>query len=165
MSACDDPTIQAQIYAYADKYGIDRGIALAQMRQESGCNPNAVSSQGAQGIAQFIPGTWNQYGSGSPFDIGSALDAWGQYMSHLLSKFGGDYRLALAGYHSGEGSAVAALNNPVGNPRTNNYVASIIGAFTGNGGSDTTGGPGGAASPNVLLIAAVALAAYFLLVR
>lgn len=163
MSACDDPTIQAQIFAYADKYGIDRGVALAQMRQESGCNPNAVSPQGAQGIAQFIPGTWSAYGSGSPFDIGSALDAWGAYMSHLLSTFGGDYRLALAGYHSGEGAAQAALNNPSGNPRTNQYVNNIIGALGTAGGGSDAGTPDTSPSVSPVLLIALALGAYLLL--
>ena len=163
MSNCDDPAIQAQIFAAADRYGIDRGVALAQMRQESGCNPNAVSPQGAQGIAQFIPGTWSAYGSGSPFDVSAALDAWGSYMRHLLDTFSGDYSLALAGYHSGEGNAQAALNNPAGNPRTNNYVNSIIGAqgSVGGGGTGSISTPFGSVSP--LMLVGIALGAYLLL--
>lgn len=128
LSDCSDPAIQAQIFAYADRYGIDRNVALAQIRQESGCRSTVCSNQDACGIAQFIPGTWAQYGKGSRTDINASLDAWGRLMRDLLSAFGGDYRLALAGYHSGAGAARAALNNPAGNPRTNNYVNSILGS-------------------------------------
>jgi soluble lytic murein transglycosylase-like protein len=135
--ACDPATIQ-KIYSYATRYGIDPNVALAQIRQESGCRPAVCSSAGACGIAQFLPGTWSQYGSGSRTDVDASLTAWGLYMQHLLSIFGGDYRLALAGYHSGEGAARAALANPAGNPKTNNYVNSILGA-TGN---PTTATPG-----------------------
>lgn len=115
----------------AARYGINPQLAFAQARQESGLNPNAQSGQGAQGLFQFIPGTWARYGSGNPFDPVASADAWGKYMSHLLSLFEGDYRLALAGYHSGEGAARAALNNPAGNPRTANYVNTIMGAVGG----------------------------------
>lgn len=140
--ACNDPAIRAKIIAYANQYGIRPDVALAQINQESGCNPNVCSSQGACGIAQFIPGTWAQYGSGSRSSIDASLDAWGRYMSDLLSRFGGDYRLALAGYHSGAGAAAAALRNPAGNPRTNNYVNSILSAVGSlfDGAADS-GGP------------------------
>lgn len=37
-------------------------VLAAQLEAESGWNPQAVSSAGAQGMAQFMPGTWVQYG-------------------------------------------------------------------------------------------------------
>ncbi len=113
----------------AQQYGIDPGIAVAQIQAESSFNPSA-SSGVAHGLAQFTPATWRAYGGGGG-DIWNgedSLKAWGRYMSHLLSVFGGDYRLALAGYHSGEGDARAALNNPAGNPKTNAYVNKIMGS-------------------------------------
>jgi hypothetical protein len=55
-------------------------------------------------------------------------------MRYLLDRFNGDYRLALAGYHAGEGDAAAALRNPAGNPKTNAYVNKIM-AQAGRGGS------------------------------
>lgn len=143
--ACTREQLRGMVIAAAQRYGIDPAIALAQINQESGFNPNARSGQGAMGIAQFMPGTWAQYGSGSPFDAAAALEAWGRYMSHLLARFGGDYRLALAGYHSGEGAARAALNNCKGNPRTCGYVNSIMAAAGRQGVTNpvSTGGAGG----------------------
>lgn len=37
-------------------------VFAAQLAQESGWDPTAVSRAGAQGIAQFMPATWEQYG-------------------------------------------------------------------------------------------------------
>lgn len=87
---------------------IDPDIAVEQLRRESGnFNPIYVygpgrSPAGAQGLAQFMPGTWARYGRGSPFDPDAALEAWAKYMRDLLERFGGRYDVALAGYNSGE---------------------------------------------------------------
>lgn len=126
---------ESQIRAAAIRAGINPDVAVAQMMQESGCNPNVCSNAGACGIAQFLPGTWSQYGSGSRSDVNASLNAWAAYFSHLLSKFGGDYRLALAGYHSGEGAAKKALANCQGNPKTCGYVNSILGNAGSGAGS------------------------------
>lgn len=112
--------------AAAARYGIDWSIGRRQIQQESGFRC-VTSSAGAGGPAQFLPGTWAQYGSGDRCNPAAAAEAWARYMSHLLSIFGGDYRLALAGYHSGEGAARAALRNCRGNPRTCDYVNRIMG--------------------------------------
>src|ERR1700682_6071935 len=95
----------------AMQYGVDPSVAVAQLDLESGHFSDhfvygpGKSPKGAMGIAQFMPGTWATYGSGNPFDPVAALDAWGRYMSHLLSIFGGRYDLALAGYNWGENRA------------------------------------------------------------
>ncbi|MFF3554614.1 NlpC/P60 family protein [Streptomyces tsukubensis] len=41
---------------------VTASVLAAQLFQESGFNPRAQSDAGAQGIAQFIPGTWAAYG-------------------------------------------------------------------------------------------------------
>ncbi|MET7379645.1 bifunctional lytic transglycosylase/C40 family peptidase [Streptomyces sp. NPDC005526] len=41
---------------------INPALLAAQLYQESGFNPNARSAAAAQGIAQFIPGTWATHG-------------------------------------------------------------------------------------------------------
>ena len=73
---------------------------------ESGFNPNAVSPAGAQGIAQFMPGTAAGYGLNNPFDAEAAIDAQAHLMSDLLRQFR-SIPLALAAYNAGPGAVGA----------------------------------------------------------
>ena len=64
--------------------GIPVSVAAAQLKQESNWNPNAGSSAGAQGIAQFMPDTWAAYGQGGDVtDPEDAIPAYGRYMAAL----------------------------------------------------------------------------------
>jgi soluble lytic murein transglycosylase-like protein len=91
----------------ANQYGINPGIALAQIGRESSFNPHAVGALGERGLGQFTQATWADYGSGSfdnAFDPVANLDAWGNYMVALMGMFGGDYIKALQGYNGGPGN-------------------------------------------------------------
>ena len=66
----------------------------AQVDVETGgsWNPSLVSPAGAQGLAQFMPGTWPSYGRDddgtknvSPFDLNDAVMAMGRYDCALAS--------------------------------------------------------------------------------
>jgi soluble lytic murein transglycosylase-like protein len=98
--------IKALVIQTANQYGINSNIALVQIQRESGFNPNAVGSSGERGLAQFMPGTWERFGSGSfdnAFDPETNLNAWGAYMNYLSTLFGGDYSYMLTAYNGGEG--------------------------------------------------------------
>lgn len=125
--------IKQIVVAAAQKYGINPAIALAQIQAESNFNPNARSSAGAQGLAQFMPGTARQYGLKNPFDPAQSMEAWGKYMSYLLKKFNFDYRLALAGYNAGEGNVTKYKGVPPFK-ETQNYVSKIMSNAGLNGG-------------------------------
>ena len=134
----------------AAQYGINPAVAVAQINQESGFDPRAISPAGAMGLAQFMPGTWATYGSGDPYDGENSLQAWAQYMTKLLKQFGGRYDLALAGYNSGEnrkeyaaaardGRAINWAVMPAGvQSETQNYVNKIM-AQAGRGVSFSPG--------------------------
>lgn len=122
------------LYRVADRYGIDRNVAYRQIEAESRFNPRAVSRAGAQGVAQFMPGTAARYGLADPFDPYASLDAWGLYMRDLLKMHGGDYSRALASYNWGEGRVLEAVKNwgaswlTKAPKETRDYVARILGA-------------------------------------
>jgi len=66
--------------------GVSPPQIAAQIDTESAWDPTAVSSAGAEGLAQFLPSTWASYGrnddgSGdvSPFDPADAVEAMGRY--------------------------------------------------------------------------------------
>lgn len=93
----------------ASQLNIPVAVVAAQINLESGFNPNARSSAGAEGIAQFEPGTFASYGpkGGSPFNAKDSFIAYVNYMKYLLRKEGGDIRNALAAYNAGPGNIAA----------------------------------------------------------
>jgi hypothetical protein len=133
----NDPNVKTYLPVLlnaASTFGIPGGYYAAQIQQESGFNPNAVSSAGAEGIAQFLPSTaagWNP--PFDPFDPQASLLAGAQYMLNGLHQYAGDYAAALAAYNAGGGTlascmkaqGVAWLNCMP--PETQHYVPSILG--------------------------------------
>lgn len=111
------------------RYSISAALLSAQLRQESGFDPRSVSSAGAEGIAQFMPGTAAAVGLRDPFDPRASIHAQARLMSGLLRRFG-SVQLALAAYNAGEG-AVARCNCIPPYPETRHYVAVIIAMMRG----------------------------------
>ena len=99
--------------------------------QESRFRPHAISPAGAQGIAQFMPGTARSLGLADPFDAAQAIDAQGHLMRDLLRQFG-SVPLALAAYNAGSG-AVGACGCIPPYPETRAYVTRILGLLRGAG--------------------------------
>ena len=95
--------------------------------QESRFNALAVSSKGAQGIAQFMPRTADWHGLADPFNPIEALKHSASYLRELRDKFG-NLGLAAAGYNAGPGRVSAWLAGTHALPaETHNYVAVITG--------------------------------------
>ena len=88
---------QASLVAsIATSLGVDPNLAVAVAQQESGFNPNALSSAGAQGEMQLMPATAAQLGVTNPFDPTQNITAGISYLKALLTQFGGDTASALA---------------------------------------------------------------------
>ncbi|GAB2920004.1 hypothetical protein GCM10027047_16760 [Rhodococcus aerolatus] len=113
-------------------------VIAAELQQESGFNPNAVSESGAQGIAQFMPGTWPSYGVGSPFDPAAAIPAQAKYLCEMAGQISaanasGQLHLtvsvteaALFGYNAGLGAVLASGNGVPTNSQSADYVPRIM---------------------------------------
>src|SRR5437763_10420798 len=82
---------------------------VRQINQESGFNPNAISPSGAEGIAQFMPGTARGLGI-NPWDPNAALNAAAHLMAGYANTYGGDYAKALAAYNGGSGNVQNAIS-------------------------------------------------------
>ena len=115
----------------AQRWSVSATLLAAQIFVESGFNPFAVSSAGAQGIAQFMPGTARGIGLRDPFDPGEAIDAQAHLMRDLLRRFSA-VPLALAAYNAGPGR-VAACGCVPPIPETRGYDARILGLMGGAG--------------------------------
>jgi hypothetical protein len=64
----------------AQRWNVSAALLAAQLYAESNFNPFAQSPAGAQGIAQFMPGTAQAMGLEDPFAPGPAIDA----QAHLM---------------------------------------------------------------------------------
>lgn len=99
------------ILANYQSSGLNPSILLAQAYQESGFNPNARSPVGAEGFAQFMPGTASRYGLKDRRDAVQSSSAQVRMMQGLYKKYG-SYELALAAYNGGERGADYLARNP-----------------------------------------------------
>jgi hypothetical protein len=115
----------------AQRWSVSAQLLAAQLYAESNFNPFARSPAGAEGIAQFMPGTAHAMGLLDPFDPEAAINAQAHLMRDLLGRFG-SVPLALAAYNAGPG-AVAACGCVPPFPETRAYVAKILGLLGGAG--------------------------------
>jgi soluble lytic murein transglycosylase-like protein len=121
----------APIAQAAQRWNVSGTLLAAQLYAESGFNPFARSPAGAQGIAQFMPGTAAGLGLADPFDAERAIDAQAHLMRDLLRRFAA-VPLALAAYNAGE-APVAACGCIPPYAETRAYVARILGLMSGAG--------------------------------
>jgi soluble lytic murein transglycosylase-like protein len=117
--------------AAAQRWNVSAALLAAQIYAESNFNPFAQSGAGAQGIAQFMPGTAQALGLENPFDAEQAIDAQAHLMRDLLRRFA-TVPLALAAYNAGPTPVAACMCVPP-YPETRGYVARILGLLGGAG--------------------------------
>jgi hypothetical protein len=95
--------------------------------RESSFRTWVISPVGAQGIAQFMPGTAAERGLLDPFDPLQAIPASAQLLVSLAERFG-NLGLAAAAYNAGPRRVEEWLAGTGGMPReTRNYVAAVTG--------------------------------------
>ena len=95
--------------------------------QESSFRPTVTSPAGAQGIAQFMPGTAAERGLADPFDPEQAIPASAALLGDLQARFG-NLGLAAAAYNAGPARVAAWLAGTGSLPfETQSYVQRITG--------------------------------------
>ena len=107
----------------ADRNGIPQALFLELISQESAWNRSAISSAGAIGLAQLMPGTAQDLRV-DPHDPVQNLEGGARYLRDQFLTFG-TWELALAAYNAGPG----AVQRHGGIPpyqETQNYVRTII---------------------------------------
>ncbi len=87
---------------YAKRYRIDPALLRAVIVTESSFNPAAVSHRGAAGLMQLMPRTAAALNLHDPLNPIENVRAGAKQLRHLLTRFKGNLRLALAAYHAGE---------------------------------------------------------------
>src|SRR3712207_5258042 len=106
---------------------IPRDLLTKLIWQESSFRPNVVSPAGAQGVAQFMPGTAKERGLIDPFDPEQAIPKAAEFIAHLAEQFG-NLGLAAAAYNGGPARVTSWLAGRGDLPsETRNYVISVTG--------------------------------------
>jgi hypothetical protein len=123
----------------ARRYGLDPNIFIRQMGQEAG-GKDATSPAGAQGPAQFMPGTARSVGltSRTVHQRVPAYNAAAKLMAGYVKQYK-SYRNALVAYNAGPGNVGRSLP-----AETQGYLATILhGRDPGSSGVRPGGGGGG----------------------
>ena len=110
----------------AYQHGVDPWLLHAVIRAESAYNPSAVSSKGAMGLMQLMPGTAARYGVSDPYNAEQNVYGGARYLRDLLGMFGSDVRLAVAAYNAGEGNVQKYGYQVPPFEETRGYVSKVL---------------------------------------
>lgn len=121
-----DSRQEAEYYvaAYAQHYGVPLDFVRALVQQESGWHRCVVSSKGAVGLMQLMPGTARRLGVQNRCDLQQNISGGVRYLAELMERFHGDLRVVAAAYYAGERSVDRRGLN-YRNPDVVAYVRSI----------------------------------------
>jgi soluble lytic murein transglycosylase-like protein len=121
--------IESIIQKASSRYGVDGSLIKAVIQAESGFNPRAVSSAGAQGLMQLMPSTARGLGVTDSFDPEQNVMAGTRFLKDMLHRYGGNVDEALAAYNWGPGNVDHHGTDRL--PReTRNYLAKVKGYYS-----------------------------------
>jgi soluble lytic murein transglycosylase-like protein len=120
-----DAGVDSLIVESGRRHGVDPVLLYAIMHRESAFKRRALSHKGASGLMQLMPATARRFGVRNIWDPAQNIEGGARYMRVLLDMFGGDVRLALAGYNAGEGAVLKYGRNVPPYSETREYVRRI----------------------------------------
>jgi len=97
-------TFAQLVHHYADANRLDPNMVFAVIKAESAFDPYAVSSAGARGLMQLMPGTAAEMQVTDLFDPEQNIAGGTQYLSKLMDAFDNNIDYALAPYNAGPGT-------------------------------------------------------------
>jgi soluble lytic murein transglycosylase-like protein len=130
----DDPKLKALFEAVGRMHNIDPYLLEAIAEVESGGNALSISSKGALGLMQLMPGTASAFSVLDPFNPVANVMGAADFIDYLTSRFASNLRLQglpnlLAAYNAGPG-AVEKYGGIPPYPETRQYVQRVISRYT-----------------------------------
>lgn len=110
----------------ARQYGLWPELLHAVIRTESAYRADALSSAGACGLMQLMPGTAERFKVKNIWDPAENVRGGATYLRLLLDLFQNDLRLALAAYNAGENAVKRYGNDIPPYPETQEYVRKVL---------------------------------------
>ncbi|MCB1790328.1 MAG: lytic transglycosylase domain-containing protein [Gammaproteobacteria bacterium] len=111
-------------------------LVHAVVRAESSYRTDAVSSKGAVGLMQLMPGTAERYGVSDRRDAAENLRGGTEYLRDLLQMFENDLELAVAAYNAGENAVIRYGNKIPPYDETQGYVRKVLRFYQAMNGED-----------------------------
>lgn len=133
-SKADLDKIYSAVETASKKYGVDKNLILAIIKQESDFNPSVVSSAGAKGLMQLMPENVLEAGISNPYDVNQNIDGGTKQLKGYLKQYNGNVEMALMAYNAGPGTVkrrgVLGINDLYKLPKeTQHYVPKVMGYY------------------------------------
>jgi len=103
---------------------VDEAFVRAIAHAESGFDPQALSSKGAQGVMQLMPEVAREYGVHDPFSAAESIAAGARHLRSLMRRYRNDLALVAAAYNAGIGTVTRYGGVPP-YAETQAYVAKV----------------------------------------
>ncbi|HEV2878061.1 MAG TPA: lytic transglycosylase domain-containing protein [Candidatus Eremiobacteraceae bacterium] len=126
--AMDAARLNSIVAVQSRAHDVPPSLVRAVIAQESGGDPSAISTAGAMGLMQLMPGTASAYGVTNPFNPNENIAGGVSYLHDLLQRYHGNVSLALAAYNAGSG-AVAKYGGVPPYAETRGYVQSVTALY------------------------------------
>lgn len=116
-----------RVIVNAERWRLDANILVAIVTVESRWHTHALSSAGAIGLGQLMPGTASMLGV-NPHNSGENLSGAACYLHGLMNRFGKNYDLVFAAYNAGP-KAVEEFGGIPPYDETQHYVVKVMSAW------------------------------------
>ncbi len=120
---------QVHIRNASRKYMVDPALIEAIIQVESSFRYDAVSTSGATGLMQLMPGTARDLEVYDRYDPRQNIHGGVKYISELMERFNNNLHLVIAAYNAGPNAVARHKGIPPNKPETVRYVKKVMKAY------------------------------------